>query len=83
MSKVCEICGRGSSKRNNQRHTSHNKKSKFANRGPRGLTAVKSSQTVRPNFRQVQLEKGMQRVTTCMRCYKMLKTSLPSVAASN
>jgi hypothetical protein len=74
MSKVCIFCGKGSAKRTNQRHTSHNKKSKFANRGPRGLTAVRSSETVKPNFREVRLSKGLPKVTSCVRCYKSVKS---------
>jgi ribosomal protein L28 len=76
MSKACYFCGKGSFTRVNGRHTSKNKKAKFANRGPHGLKAVKSIQTVRANLREVRLEKGTQKVTACMSCYKAIKPTL-------
>ncbi|MEI7603439.1 MAG: 50S ribosomal protein L28 [bacterium] len=81
MSKVCAFCGKGGVKRNNGRHTSHNKKKTFANRGPRGLDAVKHSESVKPNFREVRLVKGSPKVVSCMRCYKSLKDSVLSLTA--
>ena len=81
MSKTCVFCGKGGLKRNNGRHTSHNRKSTFANRGPQGMKAVVTSSTIKPNFREVRIEKGMEKVTSCMRCYKSLKsTALESLA---
>lgn len=75
MAKACVFCGKGGLKRNNGRHTSHNKKSNFANHGPHGLKAVVTSSSIKPNFREVRLEKGVQKVVSCMRCYKSLKTT--------
>jgi len=82
MSKVCAICGKSSVMRNQSRHTSHNKKKTFANRGPRGLDAVIHSEKVSPNFRQVRIIKGTQKIVSCMRCYKSLKKTVLSYAAA-
>ena len=81
MSKICQLCGKGSLKRNNGRHTSHNKKSSFANRGPRGLDSVVTSATIKPNLREVRLGKGMSKIVSCMRCYKSLKKTAIEVLA--
>lgn len=82
MAKACEICGKGSLHRVNGRHTSKNKKKTFANRGPHGLKAVKTNQTVRPNFREVRLEKGTQKLLTCMSCYKSVRQSVQLLASA-
>ena len=81
MSKVCAFCGKGGFMRNNGRHTSHNKKRKFALRGQHGMKAVKTSVSIRPNFREVRILKGTSKVVSCMRCYKSFKNLTNSIVA--
>lgn len=69
----CEICGKGRTifKKGRHRQTKN-----VAKHGSMGLRGVKSSKTIHPNVRkvQVEIEKGKKiRVVMCMGCYKRFR----------